>query len=280
MEKITRSAYGSYLQICQLLGVPFSVKPNTTLNEKFGVQAGIVPDVSEMPRARYFAIGNGGHKMTVDGNGKSKPDPIQFRSRFGALFSHLPFVLREPENDLTVVQRANYAMRVEEVHNGVRYIAYYLKRIPMGGVVPVMETRVVDNGTTVTAPFEPTSADLNPTPPVLNNSGVNIVTGDYLTVTAKLNLTLSTDEITELLNVANILYNDEGWAIISEIGLVAGVDRVVASPSVGTSTINFNEVIAAQLISHIQAFYALQFANSSTGLILDVGATDPLYALQ
>lgn len=280
MENITRTIYGSYLQSCHLMGVPFSMKPNTTLNEKFDIQAHVAPDVTEPPKLRYFAIGNGGHKMTTGQDGMSKPEPLQHEATDAACFKHLPFILREPENDLTVSERANYGLRREEVHNSVRYIAYYLRRIPLSGVTPAMELKTVDEGTTVTTPFEPTSANLNPTPPELNNSGVNTITGNYATVTAKLNLALSTWEIAELLNVANVLWSDDGFAIISEIAMVSGVDRVVQSPSVGNSTINFNDVIAAQVVSHVNAFYALKFANAGTGLILDIGASDPLFSLQ
>ncbi|MFO5890678.1 hypothetical protein ACLBSJ_33215, partial [Klebsiella pneumoniae] len=35
---VTRTAYGSYLQTSQYLGIPFKLIPNTTLNEKFSIQ--------------------------------------------------------------------------------------------------------------------------------------------------------------------------------------------------------------------------------------------------
>lgn len=277
MENITRTIFGSYLQTCHLLGLPFSMRANTTLNEKFGIQSGIAPDVVEIPRMRYYAIGNGGHRMTAGGDGLSKPEPIQHRATDAACFNHIPFVLREPDADLSLSQRANYGLRREETHNSVRYIAYYLKRIPMGGVNPAMEYKAVANGETTTTPFVPNSANLNPTPPSLSESGVNVVTGDYTTSTAKLTLSLTAEDVAELLNVANILYQDDGYAIISEIALVSGVDKVVTSPSVGATTINFNDVIAAQVVSHINAFFPVKFSNNGTEIIVDVGASEPLF---
>lgn len=279
MENITRTAYGSYLQTCLLMGLPFSMMANTTLNEKFGIQSGIAPDISERPTMRYYTIGNGGHKMTSGADGLSKPEPIQHRATDGAAFNHIPFVLREPEADLSNAERQNYGLRRQEQHNDVTYIAYYLKRIPMGSVVPALELKSVVDGVETTNPFVPDSSNLNPTPPVLNPEGVNLTNGDYTTATAKLVLQLTPADVAELLNVASILYNDEGFAIISEIGLVSGIDRLVESPGVGNTTITFNEVIAAQIVSHLNAFYPLNFANNGTEIIIDVGATEPLFSL-
>lgn len=279
MENIVRTIYGSYLQTCNLLGLPFSRKANTTLNEKFNIQADTLPTMSDMPKTRYYGIGNGGHRMSVGADGIAKPQPIQHRSTDAALFNHLPFVLREPQNDLANTERANYGLRREEMWNGVRYIAYYLKRIPTSTVVAEMEYKTVTNGTTNTTPFVPDSSNLNPTPPELSPTGVNVTTGDYTTASAKISLALSAWEVEELLNVARIIYDDENAAIISEICLVSGIDKVVQVPGVGTSVLNFNEVICAQVVSHLNSFFALAFSKNGTEMILDVGATEPLYKL-
>jgi len=280
MENITRTVYASYLQTCMLLGLPFVVKDHTTLNEKFSIQAGVLPDISTKPTMRYYAIGNGGHRMIVGGNGLSKPDPVQHRATDAACFNHIPFVLREPTADLTVTERAKYALRREETHNGVRYIAYYLRRMDLTGVVPAMEYKTVQDGETVTTPFVPSTANLNPTPPVLNPSGVNLTTGDYTTTTAKVQLSMTPAEVQELLNVANILYNDEGYAIISEVAASSGVDKIVTSPGPGSTTINFNDAIAVQVCSHMNTFFPLKFSNNGLDLLLDVGATEPLFSLE
>lgn len=280
MENITRTVYGSFLQTCHLLGRPFQMLANSTLNEKFGIASGLAPDISQTPLVQYWAIGNGGHKMTVGAGGIAKSDPIQHRATDAACFNHLPFVLREPGADLSAAQRMSYGLRRKETHNGVDYIAYYLKRISMDGVTPAIEYKSVADGTTTTTPFVPNSSNLNPTPPQLNAQGVNVTTGDYTTCTAKITLALSADEITELLNVAQILYADDGYAIISEIALVSGVDRMVVSPGVGTATINFNDVIAAQVVSFLNTFFSAKFQSSGTSNILDVGATEPMFSLQ
>ncbi len=280
MENITRTVYGSYLQTCSLLGLPFVVKAHTTLNEKFGIQAGILPDVSDLPKMRYWAIGNGGHRFVQGGNGLTKPEPIQHRATDAACFNHIPFVLREPTADLSVSERAKYALRREETHNGVRYIAYYLKRMDLTGVTPAMEYKTVQDGETVTTPFVPDTSNLNPTPPVLNNQGVNLTTGDYTTTTAKVMLPLTQAEIQEILNVAEILYADDGYAIISEIAACSAVDKIVQSPGPGSTTITFNDALAVQVNSHINTNFPLKFANNGIDILLDVGATEPLFSLE
>jgi hypothetical protein len=64
MEQTTRTAWGAYLQTCLLLNLPFSMMTDTTLNEKFNVQAGVAPSAGVIPSQRYYCIGNGGHTMT------------------------------------------------------------------------------------------------------------------------------------------------------------------------------------------------------------------------
>ena len=279
MNNIVRSVYGSYLQTCLLMNLPFAVKANSTLNEKFGIQNGVMPDIGTLPSMRYFAIGNGGHKMSIGAGGIAKPEVVQHKGSDAALYNHLPFILREPTNDISAVDRANYALRRMETHNGTTYVAYYLKRINFDNVVAGMEYTAVNAGVSNTTAFTPDSSNLNPTPPDLSNTGVNVVSGDYVSATAKLMIALSDSDVAELLNVSQVIYQDDGYAIISEVALCSGIDKVVTSPGSGNSTINFNEAIAVQVVSFINTFYPLKFAAQGIDLALDMGATEPLYVL-
>lgn len=280
MENITRTIYNSYLQTCLLMGLPFEVFANSTLNERFGIQQGVIPADGVIPSMKYYAIGNGGHKMTVGANGIAKPDPVQHKGTDAACYSPLPFVLREIENDLSVVDRANYALRRLETHQGRQYVAYYLKRIDLTNTTAGMELVTVRDGVSGVAAFTPDSSNLNPLPPDLSSTGVNIVSGDYVSATAKVGLTLSTTDVGELLNVAKVIYDDDAYAIISEVALCSGVDKIVQSPAAGNVMINFNEAIAVQVMSHINTFFPLKFTNNATEILLDVGATEPLFSLE
>jgi hypothetical protein len=279
MDGITRTVYGSYLQSCQLLGLPFVLTPNTTLNEKFQVQAGIAPNTGVMPTSTYFAVGNGGHKLAIT-DGLYIPEPIQHMTTDAALYNQLPFVLREPTADLTTAEQASYALRVAVVYNGVNYVAYYLKRIDMTGVAVSMQYKTVNSDQSVTTtPFTPNTTNLNPTPPAVSTTGVNVVSGNYVMASAPVPITLSATDVTELLNVANIIYGDPNAAIISEIALCSGVDKMIAVGGSGQPTFNFNEAVAVQVDSFINTFYALNFSQNGVQNIIDCGATEPLFSL-
>jgi hypothetical protein len=279
MENITRTIYGSYLQTCMLLGLPFSMMESSTLNEKFGIQSGVAPTAGQYPKLKYYCIGNGGHELSIGAGGRTKTDPVQHKARDAALFSHLPFVLRELTDDLGPSQRAKYALRRVETHGGKQYAAYYARRIDYTGVNAEMQVVSVDAGVTTVTPFVATTSDLNPTPPDLSPEGVNLLTGEYTAASAVNTLPFDADDMIELLNVATVLYDDEGYAIISEVGLVSGEDKMVTSPAAGSGTINFNEAICAQVNSHINVLFAAPYNGNGIEIKLDVGATEPLFNL-
>jgi hypothetical protein len=277
METVSRTIYSSYLQTVLLTGLPFRMAINSTLNELFGIQNNIAPVVT--PTLGYYAIGNGGHKMTIGANGLAKVDPIQHSGTDAALYNHIPFVLRDINNDIDSAARALYALRRIETHNGKQYIAYYLKRLSLANVIPDMEFISIANGVQTTTAFVPNNSNLNPTPPALNNSGVNIVTGDYVAASAKVDVALSADDISELINAATIVYGDPSYAIISEIALCSGVDKIVQSPAAGNTVINFNEAICVQVLSFINSFYALEFNTAGIDTLLDIGCSEPILNL-
>jgi len=280
MKNITRTIYGAYVQSCQYLGLPFVLSKNTTLNELLNIQPGVgLATAQQTPTQGYYAIGNGGHTMSLGSNGLTKVTPIQHSGTDAGLYSQIPFILRPIANDLSVTDQVKYALRRIEVINGAQYVAYYLKRIDFTGVVPGMENIVVANGNETVTPFVPNSGNLNPSPPALNSSGVNIVTGAYVAASTAIALTLTAAEIAELINVATVKYGDPGFAIISEIALCSGQDKIVQSPGAANTLINFNEAVCVQVGSFINTFDALEFNNSSWQLSLDLGATEPLFAL-
>lgn len=278
MELITRTIYGSYLQTNMLLGLNHQIKANTTLNERFNIQSGVLPPNAQTPVLRYYSIGNGGHTMGTGAGGVQYPKGLQHKATDACTFNPLPFVLREPTNDLTVTEKANYGLRREEIHQGKTWIAYYLKRMPMQGVVPVMEYHTVEAGQDTASPFVPDTSNLNPVPTALDSSGVNVVSGDYVSTTAKVSLALSAWDAAEFLNVANVIYDTDDLAIISEIALCSAVDKVVQVTSNGV-TFNFNEAVGVQVASHFSCFFPMKYNNNGVELILDVGATEPLFAL-
>lgn len=276
MRTITRTIYGSALQTAMLLKLPYTVVPNTTLNEKFGILANQVPEPGKLPSLAYFCIGNGGHRSVTGADGIPYTMPIKHRASDAALFNHLPFVLREVNDDLPPEQRQKYALRREEQHGGRRYYAYYLKRLDLSGVVNEMKHTTVIDGVSQTLPFIPTSANLNPTPPEISPTGINPTEGDYLTTTAVVEIRFTANDVAELVRVAEILYGNELMAVISEIGLCSGLDKVITAQGPGNTTFNFNEAIAVQITNHITSYYSMAYTNNGFDFQIEMGATEPL----
>lgn len=280
MEQMTRTVYSAALQTGLLMNLPVPIKPNSTLNERFSIQQGVLPTIDNPPRARYFSLGNGGHTFTVGADGIPKPEPVQHRATDAAAFKPFPFVMRLLAADLTAGERANFALRRLETWGGQQYAVYYLKRIDFTGVVVDMQLKTEDDeGNWTETEFVPDSSNLNPLPPDLSSSGINLVTGTYVTADAVTDLSLSASDCQELLNAAQIIFGDPNAAVISEILLCSGVDQAVNVPGPGSSTFSFLEVIASQVMTFIEAFAAINFLNNGFELVLDIGATEPILNL-
>lgn len=275
---ITRTVYGSYLQTIERLGIPFTLVPNTTLNEKFNVQAGVLPSGGEIPSMRYFTIGNMGHMTVKAEDGSDETVPVPHRPTDAGLFNHIPFALREVNNDLPQVERAKYGLRVQEVHNGTNYFAYYLRRITLTDVVPQLQNVEVIDGVITTTPFVPTTDNLNPNRPVIPNTGVVLGSSVSVSASAVLTVNLGRSDIAEILNAHQIRTGSTRSPVISEIGLVSGVDKNVQGPSGGSGNITYNEVICAQINVHISTYHALGYASDGATFVLDVGGIEPLLA--
>ncbi len=276
MESVVRTIFGSYLQSCELLGISHDIKEFTTLNEKFAIQSGVAIPPGTYPKVQYFCIGNGGHQMTMGADNIPLTKINQHKATDAALFKHLPFALRTIDNDLTSTERANYALRKEVVYNGTTYIAYYLRRIDMTGVVSEIDYRSVLNGVITSTPYVPSIGSLSPVPAIINNTGVNVLAGDYITTTAMVTVSFSPEDIAELLNVANIIYANEDYAIISEIGLCSGVDKVINITSAGGGSFNFNEAIGVQIISFISSMHIAKYTTAGIEKFLDIGCNEPI----
>lgn len=282
MELFTRTVCNSYLGSVLQLGVPFEMFPFTTLNEKFNVQAGIAPAPSQRPDIKGIVIGNKGHIIVPGGDGNADVDPVQHRATDMALYNHIPFIVRDVTNDLDPIQRAMYAMRTIEEFNGDRFVCYWVRRIDKSAVRPkMMLIEVGSDGVELSRkPFVPDSTNLTPTAPVLSPEGVNVVKGQYVCVESVIDLGLSASEIAEIANAANIIYGTERQGIISEVGIVSGVDQKITIDVPGQGTANFNEMIAVQMMAFINTFISKRWSSDGYGYKVNAGATEPLFNLE
>lgn len=276
MKTITRSVWGSALQTSLLLGQRPTILDHTTLNEKFGVLVDEELGETERPAMQYYCIGNGGHKNMVGADGVPYTSPLPHRASDAALYRHLPFVLRRVDNDLTVIERGRYALRVLLNIGGVNYWAYYLKRISLANTAPAINHTIVDGDNKNTVPYVPNLANLNPTPPAMSNVGVITSSGDYLSTSSILTLIFSEQDVKELIEACRIMFDNEAYAVISEIGLCSGVDRTATVQGPGNTQFNMKEVIACQVNSFITTHHSVAFTNKGFTQDIELGATEPL----
>lgn len=275
MESVTRTIYGSALQTAQLLGIEYNLLNNSTLNQRFNVQENAALPAGQYPKLQYFCIGTGGVRLVAGADGNPRTEQVQHRAKDASCYAPFPFVLRSIDNDLSLAERMKYALRVTEEYNGESYVAYYLKRIDLSGVVLNVEKRIINDGVITSSAYVPDSTALVPVPPVIANLGANILTSEYLTSSAQLILTFTEDEITELLAASVIKYGTDDYANISEIGLCSGLDKVVSLLD-GTS---FKEAIGVQIVSHITTWHSVKYTNGGISGIYDVGGSEPLVAI-
>lgn len=278
MKSIVRSVYGAALQTAQNVGLPHVYLPHSTLNERFNINASMMPADTDLPHIRYACIGNGGHKVVIGSNNISLNKPIQHLPRHSGLYNHLPFVLRPLTNDLTPQQRAKYRLRNVVTIGGVAYSAYWLKALDLTGSVVESDYYTVNNGITTSTTFAPNSNDLNPTAPDLSSTGVVSTSGDYIAASTKVPFELNASDILELGNVANIMYGDKDYAIISEIGLCSGIDKVVTGDFNGVQA-SYTEAIGVQISNFVCTYLPTQYLDNDLSLEFDVGSVEPMLTL-
>ncbi|WP_368912225.1 DUF7208 family protein [Proteus mirabilis] len=282
MKRNVRTHYGNLWSVANDLGIQNPIMEHTTLNEKFNVIPDQIPKTSN-GILRYFAIGNQGHYGWLSKNNIYLTASVDHYPEHAALYNHLPFVIREPGNDLDADQRRKYRMRaIITASDGKPYIAYWLKVISSENLVvqSLKSTRNPD-GTITSDDWSPDSTALNPTPPKLDTNNVDrVVTSDsFLTSSAELDLSLTKADCDALLNVCRILFKDEHYALISEYALVAGVDTVVNGDDGQGGVIQYSEVIGAQAVTLLtNRGYGPDDGDRGIEYLVDYGATEPLLA--
>ena len=221
----TRTVYNVKLQTCMMANIPYLPLPNTTLNEKFNilenVQRSYVPDNITFPHIQGLVIGNGGKELVKSSIGDlclGRHTPID-----GALFNHLPFVLRPIDNDLPDTDKLNYRLRKELYIDGNQYVAYYLKKFN-NDLEYRPEILYVDNSASIPSVkiLDTDREDiLNPSPN-LDNQIANYENSVQTINMLKFVFKLSDFELLELKNVFSILNIQD--TILTELGVVTGID--------------------------------------------------------
>lgn len=272
---VVRTALASIMQTGEYIGKVSAPLPNSTLNQKLDIHQDIALANTDVQTVKYVAIGNGGHNFVVGSNGRVKFESLHHTARHTALYNQVPFVLRPLTDDLTASERIRYRLRRIETWGGVQYAAYYLRVLDFSSTNVSAELRHVENGVTTSTPWAPTLEDLNPTPPVLSTGSSVITTGDYIATTAKVNFELTADDVQEFVNAMKIINGEDGYAIISELATVSGVDRTVLG-NFGGSNQSYTDAIQTQITSFISTAWIVEYQTDGISLRIDVGNIEPM----
>lgn len=275
MKKSTRTIYGALLQTAQRFQQALPILPNSTLNQKFEVFQDLIPGVDEMPFTQYFAIGLKGVTIDIGVDGLYVTKYREYDPRWASLLSHVPFVMRRVSEDLTPAERVPYRMRHIEVHNGVTYAAYYLKKLVLDTTAVGAEYRTIVNDIVTSNAWEPTLANLNPTPLAPNPNQVIMTGDDYVSATKKLQLVFTPNDIQEIMDAVNIIYGNPDYANITEVALVSGVDRVVTGDFNGIPS-GYTEAIYAQVNDFVKTSISCPNALKGQTIDVDAGSNEPL----
>ena len=278
-NNITRTLYGANVQDNLFLGTAQEYQKFTTINEHLNIQKDTLPNVNEHPALGCYIWGNKGHRILNGEQGIPLNDPIKHIATDSGLFGQLPFVLREVTNDLTATQRAKYCLRRIEERNGINYIAYYGRRLDKTNWKVINYYTQVQDGNSTTTPFVPTQANLTPTPRELANVGTNLINADYVSAKSPVVLELDEADVNDMINVAKIIFKDERYAIMSEIGMCTNVDRMIQAPAGNGGTFQFMETIGVQIASHVAVYQSLPQNNTGVKIVLNTGMNEPLFAL-
>lgn len=278
MRISVRSIYGAELQTAQILGLPYVPREDSTLNERFTIQQAATLPAGKHPTVQYLHVGLGGHRLTAGEDGIPLNAAIPHRATDAGLYKPVPWVLRLQSEDLTPAERAMFALRRSEVHNGENYFAYYLLRIDYADVTTELNSTQISDGVETTVPFIPNSSNLTPTPPnvVSDNVMSTLEQADYVSVSAIVTIRLNAWLVNEYIQATTTIYGSADYALISETALVSGVDRTVTAEGPGGVTFQFNEAIGAQAVSFMSDYIQLTGSDDTVELSFDVGTVEPL----
>ena len=252
MATNTFTVIDEYNQLCKRIGVEPDLIPNTTLNEHLGIISGDQGVARADGVMRYLGFGNGGHDVIVNGGatGLSSKERL---GQYQGLYNILPMAMKLVNSDFTPAEAANYRMRRLEVHNGVSYYAYYLRKLDTASLQPTIYLETTENGVVTTTPYvHGIDALVHPDfTPASGSTSYRLIAELYLT------LDLTANEVSEIQNACEILYGGTGFSVVSELGLYSGVDTNITADLNG-ATVSLSELANAQLVS-----------SASTGRLLD-----------
>lgn len=220
-EATQRTIYNIKLNSALLANKHYTSLPNTTLNEKFNILTNNKTPKGKYPIMKYFVIGIGGEEIIQDLDGYHIS---RHQCTDAALFHHIPFALRELDNDLQPHERIEYRLRNKIEIKGKEYYAYWMKIADNIDYRPYIYKIILRNGTkTVSQLQTDTDKFLNPIPVKKPRSINETTTTSYALDKYIVSFFLSPFDVNELKRVYTILELDFNTKI-NELGLCHGYD--------------------------------------------------------
>lgn len=278
MDKTVRSAVGALLQTAQKLNLPYEFVPNSLMNKQLGVLPDELPD--QTPWTQYATIGIGGLVTRYyDNNTRAETMPQPHEPRHTGLYKQVPFVMRHLNEDLETAERARFRLRVVQEVDGVKYACYYARALDLRQTRALLEYRQIVDGQIVSMPWEPSPEDQHPRPTAVNPGQVLVTGDDYIASTAKNAFKLTASDMTELVNVGNILFKSENAILLTELALCSGVD-VESRAMINGVMQPYTEAVGVQITDFISTFLPVAYQRAGAAINMDIGSVEPLLALR
>lgn len=213
---------------------------STTLNTKFGIFGSKLP--AARPFIQYFCWGVGG--SMADSTGLLSAQYVSGLNM--ALYNMRPFRAVPFEEDLSALERANYALRVVTTVGGVQYCLYYAKKIDFtDSQVQLVRTDPV-SGVVTNYEIDPTNLTA-PVPPAADSNGVVQDVADQVSVVLPGQLIITGQEVLESASVMD--GGDMRYARASEVGMIRASAEQVSLADFTGQPFSYTEAIMAQLVN-------------------------------
>lgn len=279
MEKTVRTAVGALLQTAQKLNLPYELVPNSVMNRQLGVLPDELP--AGTPFSQYVAIGIGGLTTRYfDNNTRAELWPQPHEPKHTGLYNQVPFVMRPLGEDLTAEEAKRFRLRVVTGEiDGVKYAAYYARRLDLRTTVAKLEYRQIVDGQIVARPWSPSADDQHPVPIPVNPGKVLVTGDDYIASTAKTSFKFSDWDMTELVNVGNVLFKSENAIVITELAVCSGLD-VESRGTFNGVLLPYTEAVGVQITDFVSTFLPAAYNRAGAAVNMDIGSVEPLLALK
>lgn len=277
MEKSQRTAIGGLLQTCHKHNLPYTFLPNSVINQYLGIAPDKFPQV--VPWTQYAMFGDGALGTDLVKN-KVTLVPLPHMPQHTGLYSPIPVILRELDNDLTVEERKSVRLRrVGDFGLGRNMIGYYAYVLDMTGTSPGLEYRRIIDGNIDSEPWVPSPDEMNPKPQALPPGKKWATSGDYIAATAKSKLVLNAKAMTNFQEVSRLLYDNEMALTVSEIALCSGVDDPTVTGLFEGQQRNYIEAVGVQITDFVASLVNPYIHNTGTTVNMDTGSVEPLLAM-